>query len=90
MYPHLVAEDSDIVRRLGAAAERIGGALPETYYGESAFDRGYLNHVGIACAPYGPGEDDLAHTDHDMASIERTIEAAKVHALVTLDYVAKG
>lgn len=90
MYPHLVAEDSDIVRRLCDAAERVAGARPETVYGQSAFDQGYLNHVGIPTAPYGPGEDDFAHTDHDMASIDRTVEAAKVYALIACEYLAAG
>ena len=90
MYPHYVAGDSDIVQRLCNAAESITGERPETYYGQSAFDQGYLNHAGIPCANYGPGEDEFAHTDHDMASIDRTVDAAKVYALIACEYLCEG
>ncbi len=89
-YPYYVAEDSDLVRRLCDAAERVTGVRPATYYGQSAFDQGYINHVGIPCANYGPGEDDFAHTDHDMASIDRTVDATKVYALVACEHLCES
>ena len=64
------------------------GAVPETYFSSAAFDQGYLNHVGIPCANYGAGEDRFAHTDLDMASVDRTADAARVFAFMIADYLA--
>ena len=87
MYPHLVAEDSEIIRMTGDASQAMLGYRPETHFGQSAFDQGYLNHVGIQTANYGPGEDQFAHTDFDMASIDRTVDGTKVYALMVCDYL---
>jgi hypothetical protein len=46
------------------------GKPAETYYSPSAFDQGYLNHVGIATANFGPGENQYAHTDYVISSEE--------------------
>ena len=85
MYPSLVTTESPVVRALLRASEAMLGRSAETYYSPSAFDQGYLNHVGIETANYGPGEDQYAHTDRDMASVERTADAAKVYAFMILD-----
>ena len=87
MYPSLVTVDSPVVRAITRASEVMLGAPVETYYSPSAFDQGYLNHVGIATANYGAGEHQYAHTDHDMASVERTADSAKVYAFMMLDYL---
>ncbi len=87
MYPSLVDQDSPIVRAVCASAETMLGAPPETFYTTTAFDQGYLNHVGIPCANYGCGEDRYAHTDDDCASVERTADAAKVFAHMIADYL---
>jgi acetylornithine deacetylase/succinyl-diaminopimelate desuccinylase-like protein len=88
MYPSLVTTDSPVVRALLRASEAMLGKPAETYYSPSAFDQGYLNHVGIATANFGPGENQYAHTDRDMASVERTADAAKVYGFMILDYLA--
>jgi acetylornithine deacetylase/succinyl-diaminopimelate desuccinylase-like protein len=88
MYPSLVTTESPVVRALLRASEAMLGRSAETYYSPSAFDQGYLNHVGIETANYGPGEDQYAHTDRDMASVERTADAARVYAFMILDYLA--
>ena len=93
MYPHLVDADSEIVSMISDASDVMLGHRPETHFGQSAFDQGYLNHIGIQTANYGPGEDQFAHTDFDMASIDRTVDGTKVYALIACDYlgaVAKG
>src|SRR5215471_10567820 len=88
MYPSLVTVDSPIVKAILRASEVMLGKPAETYYSPSAFDQGYLNHVGIVTANFGAGEHQYAHTDYDMASVERTADAAKVFAFMMLDYLA--
>ena len=87
MYPSLVEMDSPIVQTVCKAAEEVLGAAPETFYTTTAFDQGYLNHVGIPCANYGSGEDQFAHTDDDCCSVDRTRDTAKVFAYMIADYL---
>ena len=84
MHPSLVAPDSQIVQAITRAAAAAGAAPPETYFSTTAFDQGYLNTIGIETCNYGPGEEQFAHTDLDMASIPRTAEAARVFAAMIL------
>lgn len=87
MYPSLVGEDARVVRLLRAGCEAMLGAAPEVFYGQSAHDQGYLNFVGIETANFGSGEQAFAHTDLDMASIDRTFAAAKVYAWMIAAYL---
>jgi acetylornithine deacetylase/succinyl-diaminopimelate desuccinylase-like protein len=87
MYPSLVTLDSPIVQALQRANEAMLGKPAETYYSPSAFDQGYLNHVGIPTANFGAGEHQWAHTDFDMASVERTIDAARVFAFMAMEHL---
>jgi acetylornithine deacetylase/succinyl-diaminopimelate desuccinylase-like protein len=82
MYPSLVTTESEIVKGITEASLAMTGSAPETFYNSSAFDQGFLNHVGIECCNYGPGEYRFAHTDLDMASVDRTFDAAKVIAFM--------
>jgi acetylornithine deacetylase/succinyl-diaminopimelate desuccinylase-like protein len=84
MYPSLVTKDSAVVRALVEASSAALGAAPETYYATNAFDQGFLNAIGIQACTYGPGEEMFAHTDLDMASVDRTRDAAKVYAALML------
>ena len=87
MYPSLVTVESPIVKALLRASEVMLGQPVETYFSPAAFDQGYLNHVGIPTANFGAGEHQWAHTDFDMASVERTTDSAKVYAFMMLDYL---
>jgi acetylornithine deacetylase len=87
MYPSLVTDESPVVKALQHASEVMLGRAAETYYAGSAFDQGYLNHIGIPTANYGPGEEKYAHTDNDMASIERTTDAARVYGFMILKHL---
>ena len=88
MYPSLVTTGSEIVRAITEASLAMTGGAPETIYNPSAFDQGYLNHVGIECCNYGPGEHQFAHTDLDMASVDRSFDAAKVFAFLIVRRLA--
>jgi len=87
MYPSLVTTESPVVRALLRASKAMLGHEVETYFSPSAFDQGYLNHVGIPTANFGAGEHQYAHTDYDMASVERTTDAARVFAFMMLNYL---
>jgi hypothetical protein len=88
MYPSLVTTESSVVRAILRASEVMLGRPVDTYYSPSAFDQGYLNHIGIVTANFGAGEHQYAHTDCDMASVERTTDAARVYAFMLLDYLS--
>lgn len=90
MHPSLVDADSPVVRALQAASLAMLGRPAETYYASAAFDQGYLNHIGIPTANYGPGEERYAHTDNDMASVERTFDAARVYAFLALNHLTRS
>jgi acetylornithine deacetylase/succinyl-diaminopimelate desuccinylase-like protein len=87
MYPSLVTMESPIVKAIRRASTAMLGKPAETFYSSNAFDQGYLNHVGIPTANYGAGEQRYAHTEHDMASVERTADSARVYAFMLLDYL---
>jgi acetylornithine deacetylase/succinyl-diaminopimelate desuccinylase-like protein len=84
MYPSLVTVNLPVVEELFAASRAVLGREPETFYSPAAFDQGYLNHVGIPTVNWGPGEYKFAHTDNDLASVERTRDAALVYAMMIL------
>lgn len=87
MYPSLVAEDAPVVRLVKEGCQAMLGRIPEGFYGQSAHDQGYLNAVGIPTVNFGSGEERFAHTDLDMASVDKTFEAAKVYAWMIAAYL---
>jgi acetylornithine deacetylase/succinyl-diaminopimelate desuccinylase-like protein len=82
MHPSLVTSESPAVLQLLSACRAMLGYEPEAMYAQSAFDQGYLNHVGISTVNFGPGEQSFAHTDNDVASVERTFDTARVLAFL--------
>ena len=88
MYPSLVTTDSEVVQELFAASRLALGVEPETFYSPAAFDQGYLNHVGIPTVNWGPGEYKFAHTDSDLASVDRVRDGALVYAAMILRRLA--
>ena len=88
MHPSMVTAESPAVKQLVGACKVMLGYEPKTMYGQSAFDQGYLNHVGISTVNFGPGEQSFAHTDNDIASVERTFDTARVYAYLVADYLS--
>ena len=89
MYASLVAEEAPVVRLLKSGCAAMLGAAPESFYGQSAHDQGYLNAVGISTANFGSGEQAFAHTDLDMASVDKTFDAARVYAWMIASYLGR-
>jgi acetylornithine deacetylase/succinyl-diaminopimelate desuccinylase-like protein len=79
-----VTTDSEVVQELFAASRLALGVEPETFYSPAAFDQGYLNHVGIPTVNWGPGEYKFAHTDFDLAAVDRVRDAALVFAAMIM------
>jgi acetylornithine deacetylase len=84
MYPSLVTTDAEVVQELFAASRLALGTEPATFYAPNAFDQGYLHHVGIPTVNWGPGEYKFAHTDFDLAAVDRVRDAALVYAALVL------
>ena len=80
MYPSLVEADSPVVNAIVAAALAEAGKAVELIHLPNAFDQGYLNHLGIPTVNFGCGEYAFAHTHDDLASIDRTVAAARIFA----------
>jgi acetylornithine deacetylase/succinyl-diaminopimelate desuccinylase-like protein len=89
MQPSLVSEDSQVVRLVRAGGMAMLGYAPETFHGQSAHDQGYLNAVGIETVNFGSGEESFAHTDLDMASVDKTYAAARVYAWMIASWLGR-
>jgi succinyl-diaminopimelate desuccinylase len=87
MHPSLVTDESLCVQEIRKSCRVMLGYEPQATFGQSAFDQGYLNHVGISTINFGPGEQEFAHTDNDVASVQRTYDAARVFAFLIADYL---
>jgi len=90
MYPSMVEPGAAIVKFLDSTCNEVLGAPPEHIYAPNAFDQGYLNHIGIPTVNWGPGEYNYAHTDLDMASVERVRDAARVFATLLISHLSEG
>lgn len=84
MYPSEVPSGSAISRSLSNAIRTVLGSSPKFAYSHQALDAGYLNVKGIETVCYGSGQYRFAHTDVDIASIEDTVDAAKVMTYLAL------
>jgi acetylornithine deacetylase/succinyl-diaminopimelate desuccinylase-like protein len=85
MYPSLVEANAPVVLAIQNAAQRAMGAEIPLVHLTAAFDQGYLNHIGIPAVNFGCGEYAFAHTHDDLASIDRTMQAARIFRQLIVD-----
>ena len=87
MYPSLVTKDSPSCARSCAPARSCWASRsrPITLLPPSI--RAISTTSASSTANFGAGEHQYAHTDHDMASVERTADSARVYAFMMLDYL---
>ena len=85
LYPSLVEKDPPVVRAIRNVALTEIGQAPNLIHLPNAFDQGYLNNLGIPTVNFGCGEYAFAHTHDDLASIDRTVTAARIFARLIED-----
>jgi acetylornithine deacetylase/succinyl-diaminopimelate desuccinylase-like protein len=84
MYPSEVGKDSDIVQALEAAIRTMLGQQPAYSFSTAANDTGLFNFRGIQAINYGARDIRFQHTDHDLVSISKVFDAAKVFAFLAI------
>jgi acetylornithine deacetylase/succinyl-diaminopimelate desuccinylase-like protein len=80
MLPAEVPQTAAIVRDVRAACERATGRPARLRWFGASTDMGYLNSVGIPAVCFGPGDERLAHTDHDQVAVGQLTAVARVYA----------
>jgi acetylornithine deacetylase/succinyl-diaminopimelate desuccinylase-like protein len=84
MYPSEVAKNAEVVRSLGRAIRAMLNREPQHSFSTAANDTGLLNVKGIQAINYGARDIRFQHTDHDVVSIDKVFEAARVFAFLAL------
>jgi len=91
--PFDVPADAPICQAVEKAYVGAMGEEPE-YYGFAAVDdAAFLNRAGIPAITIGPGSIRVAHADNEYVEIDELIDAAKIYALLILEwcgYVGEG
>jgi acetylornithine deacetylase/succinyl-diaminopimelate desuccinylase-like protein len=84
MYPSEVSKDAEVVRALDFAIRTILGIQPEYSFSTAANDTGLFNFRGIQAINYGSRDVRFQHTDHDLVSVNKVFDAAKVFAFLAV------
>jgi acetylornithine deacetylase/succinyl-diaminopimelate desuccinylase-like protein len=84
MYPSEVAKEAEVVQGLEHAIRTMLGTIPAYSFSSAANDTGLFNFRGIQAINYGARDIRFQHTDHDLVSISKVFDAAKVFAFVAL------
>jgi succinyl-diaminopimelate desuccinylase len=80
MLPAALSESAPPLVALRAAHQSELGRPAAMKWMSGSTDMGYLNHIGIPSACFGPGDEKLAHTDDERVSVEQAVQAARVYA----------
>jgi acetylornithine deacetylase/succinyl-diaminopimelate desuccinylase-like protein len=84
MYPSEVQKDADVVQALEAAIRTMLGQQPAYSFSTAANDTGLFNFRGIQAINYGSRDIRFQHTDHDLVSVGKVFDAAKVFAFLAI------
>jgi acetylornithine deacetylase/succinyl-diaminopimelate desuccinylase-like protein len=84
MYPSEVAKEAEVVQALENAVRTMLGIIPSYSFSTAANDTGLFNFRGIQAINYGARDIRFQHTDHDLVSVAKVFDAAKVFAFLAL------
>ncbi len=84
MYPSEVGKDADVVQALDLGIRTMLGQQPVFSYSTAANDTGLFNFRGIQAINYGARDVRFQHTDHDLVSVQKVFDAAKVFAFLAI------
>jgi succinyl-diaminopimelate desuccinylase len=84
MYPSEVGKEADVVQALEHGIRTMLGQQPAYSFSTAANDTGLFNFRGIQAINYGARDIRFQHTDHDLVSVSKVFDAAKVFTFVAL------
>jgi acetylornithine deacetylase/succinyl-diaminopimelate desuccinylase-like protein len=84
MYPSEVDKDADVVQALDHSIRTMLGQQPAYSFSTAANDTGLFNFRGIQAINYGARDIRFQHTDHDLVSVSKVFDAAKVFTFLAL------
>lgn len=84
MYPSEVEKDAEVVQALETAIRTVSGQQPTYSFSTAANDTGLFNFRGIQAINYGARDIRFQHTDHDLVSLNKVFDAAKVFAFLAI------
>ncbi|HSF56620.1 MAG TPA: M20/M25/M40 family metallo-hydrolase [Candidatus Binatia bacterium] len=84
MYPSEVGRDAEVVQALEHGVRTMLGQQPAYSFSTAANDTGLFNYRGIQAINYGARDIRFQHTDHDLVSVNKVFDAAKVFTFLAL------
>jgi acetylornithine deacetylase/succinyl-diaminopimelate desuccinylase-like protein len=84
MYPSEVGKDAEVVRAVEHGIGTMLGQDPKYSFSTAANDTGLFNFRGIQAINYGARDIRFQHTDHDLVSVKKVFDAAKVFTFLAL------
>jgi acetylornithine deacetylase/succinyl-diaminopimelate desuccinylase-like protein len=84
MYPSEVGKEAEVAQALEHGIRVMLGQQPAYSFSTAANDTGLFNHRGIQAINYGARDIRFQHTDHDLVSVNKVFDAAKVFTFLAL------
>jgi acetylornithine deacetylase/succinyl-diaminopimelate desuccinylase-like protein len=84
MYPSEVGKDAEVAQTLEHGIRTMLGQVPTYSFSTAANDTGLFNFRGIQAINYGARDIRFQHTDHDLVSVNKVFDAAKVFTFLAL------
>ena len=84
MYPSEVSKEAEVVQALEHGIRIMLGQQPAYSFSTAANDTGLFNFRGIQAINYGSRDIRFQHTDHDLVSVSKVFDAAKVFTFLAL------